>query len=311
MAAQFCTQKLNELQQLVHGHGTFTLTLCVLELVFSLLATTGNLLVIRALWKASTIPGNMKRLFLSLAFSDLALGLIAQLAFVVINTVMLKMAANGNFDFDFFCPTILNAAYFLSSLLACASFLNVTAIAVDRLLAVSLHLRYQQLITSKRVVFSLVSLWLTSGVAALIYISFPNHNNLGVVAIEFTGLFLTTVAYVRIYKVVRHHQNQIHSLLQLSNVQAREQLQEKKSAYNALLVYVVFVACYLPYLCYVMVLIINNFRTSFLVTEQVLEFLLFLNSSLNPFVNCWRYREIRENVKRTVKNMVSINNTET
>ena len=48
----------------------------------------------------------MKRLFLSFAFSDLALGLIAQLTFVVINAVMLKMAANGDFDFDFFCPRL-------------------------------------------------------------------------------------------------------------------------------------------------------------------------------------------------------------
>ena len=42
--------------------------------------TLGNRLVIRALKKASTITANVKKLFLSLAFSDLAvLGLLLQL----------------------------------------------------------------------------------------------------------------------------------------------------------------------------------------------------------------------------------------
>jgi len=70
------------------------------------------------------------------------------------------------------------------------TFLNVTAIAVDRLLAVSLHLRYHELVTSKRVIIALVSLWLTSAVAAYIFISLPKHSNMVAVIMEFVGFFL-------------------------------------------------------------------------------------------------------------------------
>ena len=86
-------------------------------------------------------------------------------------------------------------------LLTCTSFLTIVFIAVDRVLAVFLHLRYQELVTSKRVAIALVSLWLTSVVAvSSSFISLHDQNNMLVVSFEFFGLFLTTV--VGIYKVV-------------------------------------------------------------------------------------------------------------
>ena len=86
------------------------LSFCVFNLIFSLVATLGNLLVIRALCKASSIPATLKKLFLNLAVSDFAVGLFAQLMFGIIVAVMLKMAANGNFNFDFLCPRILTVS---------------------------------------------------------------------------------------------------------------------------------------------------------------------------------------------------------
>ena len=131
MAEEFCSYHLNGLGQLVQFHRTSLLSLCALHFIFSTVATVGNILVIRALWKASLIPANVKKFFLSLAVSDLAVGLFAQVMYAVV----LRMAANGGRNFDLLCPTILTVCCFFLTLLACASFLNVTAIAVDRLLA--------------------------------------------------------------------------------------------------------------------------------------------------------------------------------
>ena len=74
MAAQFCTHNLEELKQLVLLQGTVTTTLCIFHFIGSLVATLENLLVIHALWKASSIPATVKKMYLSLAFSDLAMG---------------------------------------------------------------------------------------------------------------------------------------------------------------------------------------------------------------------------------------------
>ena len=71
MAEQYCNRKLEGLLHLVRYRETVFFSLCVSHLAFSLVTSVGNLLVIRALFKASSIPGNVKKLFLSLVFSDL------------------------------------------------------------------------------------------------------------------------------------------------------------------------------------------------------------------------------------------------
>ena len=300
MAEQTCTARfLDYWIKLVSHRRSFFLGFCVLNFVFSLVATLGNLLAIRALMKTSTIPATVKKMFLSLAFSDLAVGLCSQLMTAIISAVMLKMASSGD-DFAFFCPTVLIVVLYFMHLLAVASFLNVIVIAFDRLLAVSLHLRYQELVTPTRVTIVLVSLWLTSCVSAFLYIFLLKGFPLAAV-ISVIGYVLTTLAYVRIYKVVKYHQNQIYGQNQLQNAQTREALRQRKSAYNSLFVSVVFLTCNLPFLASIILYWTNTSEISFLVANFASIFLIYLNSSLNPFVYCWRYPEIRQSVKSTVK----------
>ena len=306
MAAEFCMNKLEGLVQPVRHYRTFMFTLCVLNLVFSLVAILGNLLVIRALGKASSIPTNLKKLFLSLAFSDLAVGLFSQLMYGVIMAVMLNMTANGNYNFDFLCPITVTICYFSIFLLTCASFFNITLIAVDRLLAVSLHLRYQELVTSRRVAIALVSLWLTTGVAAFASLSVASRSDVVTVVVAAIGIVLTSVANIRTYKVVRYHQNQIQSQrFQQASNRAVELCREKKCAFNALIV--VFITCYLPHFCSLLLDLTSSFDQISLDTSQhATIFIVFLNSSLNPFIYCWRYREINEIIKSIVKKIFHI-----
>ena len=294
MAEQFCTRALKSLVKRVHHRRSSALAFCVLSFVFSVVATLENLLVIRALMKTSTIPATVKKLFLSLAFSDLAVGLCSQLM-AIISASILKMASSGN-NTAFFCPTVLSAQSYFMNLLATASFLNIIVIAFDRLLAVSLHLRYQELITPKHVNIALVSSWLISCFTAFIFVFLPTGYEIVAAVILLIGYVLTTVAYVRIYKVVKYHQNQIYKN-QLQNAQTREALRQTKSAYNAVFVYLVFLACYLPYWPSTILYLTNTSEISFIVATYASIFLISLNSSLNPLVYCWRYREIRQSVK--------------
>ena len=306
MELQFCQARLRELTQLVHLHGNVMLSFCVSNLVFSFVAVLGNFLVIHALWKASLIPPTIKTLFLSLAISDLAVGILSQPMFGVIIAVMLRRLSNGQHNFALFCPTVLTVCYYFIFGLSFASFLNVIVITLDRLLAVRLHLRYQDLVTLKRLIIVLVALWITSAIVASIVIFFPKVTRLTGAVIDFLGIILTTVVYIYIYKVVRFHRNQIRCQFQVQNRQGLEITRQNKSAYNALIVYVVFVACYLPLFTSFILLTVDNFRSSFLVYDHVSIFLAFLNSSLNPLLYCWRYREIRVNVKNSLSNIFCV-----
>lgn len=296
MAYQFCPYQLKGLQLLVDVRPIAPLSLYMLHFIFSPVATFANILIIGALSKASSMPPNVKQLFLSLAISDLAVGLLAQLMVAVV----LKVAASEDSDLEFLCPRILLLCHFLVSLLACTSLLTVTAIAVDRLLAISLHLRYKELVTSKRIKTAIVSVWLTSCVLASVRVLLHNRTNIVAVITVFVGLSLTTLAYIRIYKLARYHENLIQSQFKEQNAQAMDLIREKKYACNVLYFYLIFVSCYVPFLCSVMLLIIDSSRVSFWVAYHVTMFFLLLNSSLNPLVYCWRYREIRQIVKRTM-----------
>ena len=262
-------------------------------------------LVIYASWKSSSIPATVKKLFLSLALSDLAVGMLPQLMWGIIIAVMLSKTSNGDSNFASFCPVIVTACYFFAFFLCSASFFTIAAIAVDRLLAISLHLRYHELVTSKRINMLLIMLWLTSGVTASISILFPVANKI-IATFQVILLLLTTVAYIRIYKVVRYHRIQIQSQLQLQNFEVEDLHRQKKSAWNALIVYVTFLFCYLPFYVSVLFVLIYGEKTSPLIANYATLLVIFLNSSLNPLVYCWRYREIRNIVRSSLKKVIHV-----
>lgn len=306
MELQFCQTRLKELTQLVHLHGNVMLSFCVLNLVFSFVTVLGNVLVIRALWKASLIPPTIKTLFLSLAISDLAVGMLSQPMFGVTIAVMLRRLSNGEYNFASFCPTVLTVCYFFMFGILLTSFLNIIIITLDRLFAVRLHLRYQDLVTLKRLITVLVAVWIPSAIAITISIFLPEGNRLVGAVIDFLGIILTTVVYIYIHKVVKFHRNQIQCQFQVQNRQGLEIIRQNKSAYNALIVYVVFLACYLPLFTSFILLTVDSFRSSFLVYDHVSIFFAFLNSSLNPLLHCWRYREIRLNVKSSLSKIFCV-----
>ncbi|XP_020611691.1 adenosine receptor A3-like [Orbicella faveolata] len=303
VSAEFCGKKLEELVIVIRFKSMTYLSICVLNALFSVVATLGNLLVIRALWKASSVTLTLKKMFLSLAFCDLAVGLFSQPVLAALYGVIVNKAASGNYDFDSYCPVIITLVMAPTFFLLGVSFSMVAAIAVDRLLALSIHLRYQELVTEKRVNIGLVVLWLSNALYTFVFMELPSHNELLAVILQTVGLILITVAYFRIYQVVRYHQNQIHGHNQIQNDQSTQAARIMKSALNAFYVYIVSLVCFTPNLLAGILLVVDNSRLPTLVAYNASAFLILLNSSLNPLVYCWRYREIRNIVKNTVKKL--------
>lgn len=298
MVAQICDVKLEEAIKLVLHQKPLVTVVCFLSIVSSSVTLVGNLVVIPVLWKCSTVSMTMKALFLNLAVSDLAIGLLVQQMYIGITVVMLKTTRGTDHDrFDFLCPFTMTIFWFALYLFASSSFLSVAAIALDRLLAVVLHLRYSQLITPKRVLITVVLLWATSTIGATIFILLPGYNDMVAVVLEITGLLATSVAYFHIYRVARRHRNQIHSHLQAqSRSQAVNMARVKTSACNTFYVYIVFLLCWLPSLISFAVKESYGSRVIVIAANYVAGYIVFLHSSINPLIFCWRYREIRQGV---------------
>jgi uncharacterized membrane protein (DUF485 family) len=80
------------------------------------------------------------------------------------------------------------------------SFYCVVAITIDRFLAIHLHLRYHELVTHKRVVTVVISIWLLSAFldSMALWVP-PDIRTLLVFMSIVVGLLATTVVYNRIY----------------------------------------------------------------------------------------------------------------
>ena len=116
-----------------------------------------NIITIQALRKTSSLPKTLKTLLLSLAVSDLGVGLLVQPLYIAI--LLMEMDQNTN-------STAYNSAYkayeIQKKIFGLASHCGVFALTFDRFLAIRLHLRYQELVTHKRVVAVVISVWVLS-----------------------------------------------------------------------------------------------------------------------------------------------------
>ena len=111
-APEYCNRTLKGLQ-LARYRKTFFFSFCVSHFAFSLVTSLGNQFVIRALFTALSTPANIEKQFLSLAFSDLAVGLVSQLMTGIIYAVILKIVSKGDYNLTSLCPTVLNLYYYL------------------------------------------------------------------------------------------------------------------------------------------------------------------------------------------------------
>ena len=102
-----------------------TILLSTLNLFLSCTALIGNVLILTTIWKTLSFHTVANFLPVNLAVLDLAVGLVGHPLFVTALVSILLWA-------------IFNA---LISFLCGASFFTITAIGVDRLLALQLHLR--------------------------------------------------------------------------------------------------------------------------------------------------------------------------
>ncbi|CAH3127993.1 unnamed protein product [Porites lobata] len=277
------------------------LTLVFFNAFLSFTAIVLNIITMQALRKTSSLPKTLKTLLLSLAVSDLGVGLLVQPLHVAILVMEIKQNANSTAYYT------VNEAYLIQrKTLVFASQFGVFALAVDRFLAIQLHLRYQELVTHKRVVAVVISVWVFSASISFLHRLYDYDIMRAVIAL--VCVVTTGLLYCKIYAAVRHHTNQIHAL-QVQQATQNEDMANaarlKKSSLATFYVYFVYLVCYLPISCVVFAR--TNGETPLLShLWQITLTLMFLNSSLNPLIYCWKMRHVRQTVLDILRNIFAI-----
>ena len=136
----------------IHGQLTF---ISVFNIFLSITAFFGNALILVALYKESCLHSPSKVLLSKLAATDLCVGLIIE----ALTVMYLMSVVNEHWNI---CRYLAVTCSVISVTLFALSLLALTAISVDRLLALLLGLRHKQVVTPKRAYVVVVTFWLVS-----------------------------------------------------------------------------------------------------------------------------------------------------
>ena len=262
-----------------------------------------NSVTIQALRKTSSLPKPLKTLLLSLAVSDLSVGVLVQPFYL---WLLVKLLLQHN-SLEAVCTALNSLALFFSV----ASFFGVMALSGDRFLAVLLHLRYQELVTHKRVVAVVISIWVFSAFMSLFFLlASPDISYIASAVIAVVCVLFSAMLNFKIYFAVRRHRNQIQALQQqvAQNDQLTNDAGLRKSVVGVFYVYLVFLLCYLPSFCTFLVVVISNLNNGVKVFIMSSITLVFFNSSLNPVIYCWKMRRVRLAVMDIVRNIFPSHN---
>ncbi|XP_032226348.1 beta-2 adrenergic receptor [Nematostella vectensis] len=273
----------------------------------------GNCLIIVAIFSTPSLHTPSNVLLIGLASTDFGVGLIVP--WLNIWRIVPKLQGK---NIEVWCD--VQVAYTFFGVMFCGvSFLIVAAFTTDKYLALHWHLRYATIVTTKRVVYIVLAFWVIFGAMSTVQIWSMTVYRISVCLVVPLFLLSTSVIYIRIFRVLRRHKVQI----QTQRAQAKAAVNEdsssgqstssdtvnmvryRKSVTSMFVVYCLFVLCYTPYICVQITVLVSTLNLYDAPLEQayswrglyvavdVTETIVILNSLMNPFIYCWRMRDIR------------------
>ena len=268
---------------------------CIINSFSPVTSVGGSALLLAAVIKFPHLreaPSNV--LLASQAVSDLSSGVLVQ-PFLTVKQVSLLV---GNCMF--ITPgNNLNrfASYWIHALLF-STCLNVCLITVDRYICIAYSLRYQTIVTEKRVLQAVSISWLFSlALAGPSYLSKitifkATARILSVLTPSFL-VVITFLCYSKMAMIARRHKRNIKAQMNSFQIPCEQDFQSTNT--SLLMVGVIFL-CYVPAIIMALSLYASKDVAYFEALIPFVSTLAFLNSSINPLVYYARSRKIRRYV---------------
>ena len=257
------------------------------------------LLCMGAIWRTASLHSPSHIFLFGLALSDFGVGLFVQPTFIALLVIQLKTAMYNAHYWNLF--------RFAQAVFVAATALTLTTVSVDKLMALTFHLKYNAVLTIKRACIVLFVIWIASiGYGSTLLFSRRLHRDLNIVI--FTScLVVNSVAYFVIYRIARRHQLQIHKQAQVLAQPGKGNLNMKnyrKSVISMLFIFILFLICYVPY---IFIRVFTHFvpRNPIQIglALRLSAVIVYFNSCLNPLIYCWRIRELRRGMKTFLKTL--------
>ena len=156
------------------------------------------------------------------------------------------------------------------------SLATMTAITVDRFLALHYHLQYPNLMTTSRAIYTIITIWCISTLFTFSFIWSPSIYHYFVSAFGITiFLLVNLVCFIEIHRIVRRHQLQIRVQQQAvensTDTNNHHIRQSTRSAKSIFIYFLVMILCYTPLFFVHIISAINNSKSIILCTFPLLQ----------------------------------------
>lgn len=275
-------------ETLIHTRGA--IVFCVANSLFSLMAISGNLLIMTAVCKTAMLQTPTNFLISSMSFADFLVGLVA------IPLWITRAKLNITDNTHVLC--IISDFITIQSLMA--STYGLCGVTVDRYVAITLPYKYVNIITPNRCFTAILIAWAFTTTLASFRFLVNTRSELPkfYVSAAIFGIILPIVVicfcYTRIFKAAQAQRRKINSFR--TSLQVADSLKQRKTAYTIAIIVGLYVIFWSP-----------TFTVSFLDFTLPMCFydawlatvsISLANSAVNPWIYAVRNKQFWRPFKR-------------
>lgn len=284
---------------------------CIVNVISLFVASLGNAVILISIWRTQSLHSPSNTLLFVLSLTDFLVGTVTQPLYIISRIYFLTTKTEGPQE-------LLDTFDVTSSFLSGVSFFTATLISIDRYLALFLHLRYPSVVTNKRISVLIFGSWVLPAIWGYTWICNPRLFYFLGFASSSTCFSIIVAMYCKIYQVVRRHRKHIKNQPHFQETKSSSRsnfISYTRSVLNTFIVCLLLFLCYFPYLCTAPLIQLAGHSVSKKMSLEVSGTIIFINSSLNPFVHFWRVKEFRSAIKNTLqrlrimRNEVDVTNT--
>ncbi|XP_068739743.1 melanocyte-stimulating hormone receptor-like [Montipora capricornis] len=270
---------------------------CILNSLLSPITCAGNFIIVYVIWKSRDLHSPSFFLLGCLAGADFLVGVICHPSLVASKIAELQ----GD-------PSLVCSLRIFQSLSAWItggiSLLLLALVSIDRLLALTLHLRYNSVVSISRMRFAVLLIWVATATTVSLRFAVTSWLIIPLLSLLITFLVIAFCTY-KIFHIVGKHRRQIREQNMAMNVGANalNELKCRKSAVTVVYVYGLLLTFYIPLFATVLAENMIGHARSVKIAYDFSTTAVFINSLWNPVVYCWRIREIRQAVKRVLRRL--------
>ncbi len=246
-------------------------------MILILIALLGNTLVCLAVYQSKNLQSNVNYFVVSLAISDLLVGMISMPIWMVFELTKFENLPNG-----ITAESLTKGWTFVDILSGVASISNLVAISFERFWSIRSPLSHRMCMSNSYVIANAFIVWIYSVIVASVYISLW-HWKWRVLLTSIIGFLLPLIliifSYFNVYLIVQKVP---------ANICSKEENQ--KVTRTVCILVVAFVVCWLPFFAVSIATIHCESCQLFILSHQwirsVVIWMHYFNSCCNPFLYC-------------------------